>query len=362
MLDLDKKFLIEAHLLAKKQFGKTFPNPTVGCIIVKNGKVVSKAVTASAGRPHAEEIAIKKAKDKTENSTMYVTLEPCFHKSSNGSCAEQIINAGIKKIFIAREDPDIRTNGKSILEFKKNKIKTIVGKTSLLTSNLNNFFFKSLINKRPYTKVKMAISKDKKIAWPDYSSKWISNSVSRKYSHKIRFQSQAILTTSKTILKDNPRFTVRNNNKITKYLPIIVIDKSLRIPLNCKLIKNLTKTRLIIFTSQNNKKFNKLKSLGCEIYLIKKINTNGEFNLNLIMKKIFSLNIYDILVEAGGNFFTKLLINNLVDEIHLFEAPFKIGKLGKPMIINKTIDDFYFKKITKKKFGKDIYHHFLTNK
>ena len=113
MLEEHKKFLLKAHKLAKKQFGHTFPNPSVGCIIVKKGIVVSKAVTASKGRPHAEEVAIKIAGNKAKGATMYVTLEPCFHKSAYGSCAQQIINSGIKKIYIAKIDPDIRTNKKS---------------------------------------------------------------------------------------------------------------------------------------------------------------------------------------------------------------------------------------------------------
>ena len=205
----------------------------------------------------------------------------------------------------------------------------------------------------------MAISNDEKVAWPDYSSKWISNTKSRSYSHKIRFQSQAILTTSKTIINDDPRFTVRKNNKIIKYLPVIVIDKSLKIPLNCNIVKSILNRRIIIFTLKKNEKFIKLQSLGCEMFLINKINNNEEFNLTLIMKKILSLNINNILVEAGGKLFTILLQLILVNEVHVFKAPFNIGKLGKPMIINNKIKDLSLKEITKKNFGKDIYHYFL---
>jgi len=353
------KYLNEAHRLAKKKFGSTFPNPIVGCLIVKNNQILSKAVTAPEGRPHAEEIAIKKAGQKSKGATMYVTLEPCFHKSRNSSCTDQILRSGIKAIYIARHDPDNRTNKKSIHKLVKNNINTIVGLTEEKTNLLNNFFFKSLENKRPYIKVKMAISQDQKIAWSNYDSKWISNTKSRIYAHKIRYQSQAILTTSKTILKDNPRFTVRKKNKIIKYLPVIVIDKLLKIPLNCNLLKNLSKRRIIIFTSKSNKKFIRLKSLGCEIFLTKKLKSCGEFNLSLIMKKILSLNINNILVESGGIFFSKLLSRKLVDEIHVFKAPFNIGKSGKPMIIGNKIDNLRLKEIAKKNFGKDVYHHFL---
>ena len=187
MSDIHKKYLLKAHSLAYKNFGKTFPNPSVGCLIVKNNKIISKAVTAPAGRPHAEEIALKKAGSKSYGGTMYVTLEPCYHKSHNGSCTDQIIKSCIKKIFIAKVDPDPRTNKKSIKKLKKNNIYTNVGMTEEKTNLLNRFFFNSLKNKRPYIKVKMAISNDEKIAFSDYSSKWISNTKSRIYAHKIRY-------------------------------------------------------------------------------------------------------------------------------------------------------------------------------
>ena len=357
MSEIHKKYLLKAHSLAYKNFGKTFPNPSVGCLIVKNNKIISKAVTAPAGRPHAEEIALKKAGSKSYGGTMYVTLEPCYHKSHYGSCTDQIIKSYIKKIFIARVDPDPRTNNKSIKKLEKNNIYTSVGMTKEKTNLLNKFFFDSLKNNRPYVKVKMAISNDEKIAYSDYSSKWISNSKSRIYAHKLRYQSQAILTTAKTIIKDNPRFTVRSNNLIIKHLPIIIIDNSLKIPLKSKILKNISKKRIIIFTSRNNKKLKTLKKLGCEVYLMKR-NVSNKLNLKTIMKKILSININNILVEAGGIFFTELLSKKLVDELHVFKASFNIGELGKPVIIGKKIDNLKFQEITKKNFGKDVYHHF----
>ena len=357
MSEIHKKYLLKAHSLAYKNFGKTFPNPSVGCLIVKNNKIISKAVTAPAGRPHAEEIALKKAGSKSYGGTMYVTLEPCYHKSHYGSCTDQIIKSYIKKIFIARVDPDPRTNNKSIKKLEKNNIYTNVGMTEEKTNLLNKFFFDSLKNNRPYVKVKMAISNDEKIAYSDYSSKWISNSKSRIYAHKLRYQSQAILTTAKTIIKDNPRFTVRSNNLIIKHLPIIIIDNSLKIPLKSKILKNISKKRIIIFTSRNNKKLKTLKKLGCEVYLMKR-NVSNKLNLKTIMKKILSININNILVEAGGIFFTELLSKKLVDELHVFKASFNIGELGVSVIIGKKIDNLKFQEITKKNFGKDVYHHF----
>ena len=269
MMSNHLKFINLAHDVASKNLGKTFPNPTVGCVICKNNTIISKAVTSSTGRPHAEEIALKKAGKKAKGATMYVTLEPCFHSSQNGSCTDQILRSGIKEIYIACIDQDPRTKNKSVSKLKRNKIRVITGIEKEKTITVNNFFFKSLKKKKPFTKVKMAISNDYKIAWSNYKSKWISNSKSRSYVHSLRSKTQAILTTSKTILKDNPRFTVRKKNKIIKNLNVIIIDKNLNVPLNSNLLKNLHERRVIIFTSKENLKSKKLKQIGCEIIKMK---------------------------------------------------------------------------------------------
>ena len=349
-------FLNKAHNLAEKKFGSTFPNPVVGCIIVNNNKIIASGVTAPEGRPHAEEIALKKAGDKAKGSRMYVTLEPCFHKSHNGSCAEQILRSGIKELFIAKHDPDLRTNKKSIKKLRLHGIKVFSELLETKTNELNYFFFHSLKFKRPLIKVKMAMTSDEKIAKSDYKSKWISNSISRNFSHSLRYKSQAILTTSKTIIYDNPRFTVRRRGKIIKYIPTIIIDTDLKLPLKSKLLKDISKKRIIIFSSKKGKKYDLLKRLGCEIILIKK-NIEGQMNMNTIFKKIYELKISDVLVEAGGIFFTNLLKKKLVDELHLFRSPKLIGGKGKPIIKNMKISDLKTKELSKTNYGNDVYQH-----
>ena len=360
MNDQHLKFLNKAHNIAKTKLGSTFPNPVVGCLIVKNNRIISKGVTASEGRPHAEEIALKKAGDKAKGSSMYVTLEPCFHNSRNGSCTEQILRSGIKSIFIARHDPDLRTNKKSIAKLKGNRINVSCGLTAEKTNNLNNYFFHSLKLKRPFIKVKMAISKDEKIAWSNYKSKWISNSLSRTFAHDIRMTSQAIFTTAKTIIKDNPRFTIRKERRIIKYITTIIIDNSLKIPLSSKLLKDISKKRIIIFTSLRGKKMEYLKRIGCEIIIMKK-QKNNQLNLKTIFKKIYQLKINDILVEAGGILFTNLLKDNLVDELHLFRSSIKIGKTGIPLILDKKIEDLAISQVSIKKIRNDVYQHLKLN-
>ena len=340
--------------MLKKKYGQTFPNPSVGCVISKNSKVISKAVTSRSGRPHAEEIAIAKAGSKANGATMYVTLEPCFHVSKNGSCADQILRSGIKEIFISASDPDERTHKKSINKLKKNNIVVNVGLEKKQTYNLNKFFFKSIKKKQPFTKVKLAISSDEKIAWHNYKSKWISNTQSRTHGHKLRSMSQAILTTSKTIIKDNPKLTVRLYKNKEKHIPIIIIDKDLKVPMHSKILKDISKKRIIIFTSKKNKKSETLIKYGCEIVFCKLTKYN-KLNLKNIFNKIYKLNIADILVEAGGIFFSELLKNKLVDEIHIFKSKIIIGQTGKPAIIDKKLSELKLSIIHTKKFKNDRY-------
>ncbi len=346
-----------AHKIAKNKFGQTFPNPTVGCIIAKNSKIISKGVTNKSGRPHAEEVALSKAGNNSKGATMYVTLEPCFHGSKNGSCTDQIMRSGIRRIFISQPDPDPRTYKKSINKLIKNNINVNLGLEREETYKLNKFFFKSLKKKQPFTKVKLAISEDEKIAWHNYNSKWISNKFSREYGHKLRKKSQAILTTSKTIIKDNPKLTIRLKKRKEIHLPIIIIDKDLKIPKNSNILKDISYKRVIIFTSKKNEKSEFLVKLGCEIIQCK-LNKTNKFNLKNIFYIIYSLKISDVLVEAGGIFFTELIKNNLVDELHLFKSPKNIGENGKPAIWNKTFKDI--KKILneKKIFKNDVYFNY----
>ena len=359
MMSNHLKFINLAHNIALKNLGKTFPNPTVGCVISKNNKIISKGVTSITGRPHAEEVALKKAGIKAKGATMYVTLEPCFHTSQNGSCTDQILRSGIKEIYISCIDQDPRTKNKSISKLKRNKIKVITGIEKSKTLTTNNFFFKSLNKKIPFTKVKMAISNDDKIAWSNYKSKWISNSKSRSYAHSLRMKSQAILTTSKTILKDDPRFTVRKKNKIIKNMNVVIIDKNLNISINSKLLKNLHDKRVIIFTSKKNHKSKRLKQLGCEIIEMKII--NNKLNLKKIFTYLYEIKISDLLVEAGGILFADLIKNNLVDELHLFKSPIIIGKNGIPVIEGNNLKNIKKKLIDRVKFDDNLYTQYEVN-
>ena len=212
---LKDKFYMEIALdLAKSRHGLTGSNPSVGCVIVKNDLLLSYGKTGVSGRPHAEEEAINNVSDKKNlvGSSMYVTLEPCAHKNINGlSCADQICRTGIKEVFVGCVDPDPRTNKKGINLLKKKEIIVHENFMKNKTSELYNGFFSRILNKKPYVSLKIACWLDGKIALKNNKSKWITNELSRSYSHLLRSQNDAIMTSSATILNDDPKMDCRLN-------------------------------------------------------------------------------------------------------------------------------------------------------
>tara|TARA_Y100000590_G_scaffold392021_2_gene469145 strand:- start:1030 stop:2139 length:1110 start_codon:yes stop_codon:yes gene_type:complete len=364
-LKFHEKYLLKAQKYSYNSIGKTFPNPSVGCVIVdyskyKNGKIIAIGNTGINGRPHAEEIALKNIKKITKNTTMYLTLEPCYHQSVKLSCVNRIIKSGIKNIYIATKDPDKRTNNKSINKLKKNKIYVNLGLTKSLSLLYNRFFFINKKKNRSYVKYKLAISKDFKIAKSNYDSKWISNASSRKYGHILRYRSDAILTTYNTIKYDDPKLTIRTKNYFKYKNTIIILDRKLKINIDSNIIKSSKKRKIIIFTmSQNKEKIDILKKMNCEIYKFR--NTGKFFDMNFILKKCYKLGICSILVEAGSKLFTYMYNKKLIDELHLFYSKKIIGKNGISMY--ESSKKLSFKKldhllIERKRFINDQYYHY----
>ena len=246
----DNKFMRLAFKKASEHLGSTKENPSVGCIIVKNGSVVSSGVTSVNGRPHAEYNAINFCKKSLKNSSLYVTLEPCSHYGKTPPCVKTIIENKIKRVFFSLEDPDIRSFNKSKTQFKKNKI--IVRKGDLV-SDIKNFYksyFKYKKNSLPFVTAKMAISKD--FYTNCKKKKWITNSSSRARVHLMRSNHDCILSSVNTIILDNPEFTCRICGLRDRSPSRIILDKSLKIPITSNIIKSANKYRTIIFFNKDN--------------------------------------------------------------------------------------------------------------
>ena len=334
-MDKDIYYMNEAIKLAKTGIGKTGSNPSVGCLIVQNDQIISKARTKNGGRPHAEHLAISKVASKNLiGSTIYISLEPCcINKSNTTSCVEKIINSKISKVVIGAIDPNPEINGKSIEILKKHNIKTKIGVLNDKCEELILGFKKRIISNLPYITLKLATSLDGKIALFNKTSKWITSEKLRYSSHKLRAKNDAILTGIGTVIADDPLLTCRLNNK-DDHNPIrIIIDTDLKISKNSQILKTAKNIQTTIFT--NKKHINSYHDANV-IHVNK---TKDGLNIKEILHHITNLGINNLLIEAGQKISTSFIKENLVDKIVLYQSKKIIGGDGIDAIGDLNISD-----------------------
>ena len=338
MLFSHNKWMNYAILLAKRSKGITGKNPPVGCVIVKNDILLSSGRTSISGRPHAEENAINSLIEKNNlpGSTMYVTLEPCAHKNSTGmSCAKLIAASGISKIFIGCIDPDPRTAGRGITILKKSNIKVYQNYLQNDCLEIYDGFFSRILNKKPFISLKIACSLDGKIALNNNQSKWITNDLSRNYAHLIRSQNDAIMTTSSTIVSDNPEMNCRLDGVENRSPTKVILDRYLKVTQNYKIYNSLPNTDILIYSLlEIDKHFTKNKKI--QNIKIKKGLSNESY-FNTIFNDLAFRGVNNLLIEAGSKLNTILLTLGFIDEILIFRSGKIIGNDGLPMIDNLNV-------------------------
>ena len=350
--NFDKKIMNLAINLAYINKGLTGINPSVGCVIVKNKKIVSYGVTNINGTPHAETIALNKNKKNNSGSDIYVTLEPCSHYGKTPPCTNAIVRSKIKKVYFSINDLDKRVLNKSKQKLNQKKILTKIGLLSTKTRKLyrNYNFIKK--NNLPYIIGKIACSSNFYIL---KNKKFITNDHSRNVSHLLRYKNQGILTSYKTVNSDNPILNCRLNG-LENFSPIrLIIDKDLKINFMSKIVKTSKNYKTFIFHNSNNqKKIKKLNLFG--VNLIKQdVSLDGYFDLNTLFKKIYELGIHNVLVECGKNLTCKILKSRLFNEFYLFKSNKKIVNKGKisVLIINRNLKFFKNKLQVKTFLDKD---------
>jgi diaminohydroxyphosphoribosylaminopyrimidine deaminase/5-amino-6-(5-phosphoribosylamino)uracil reductase len=344
----------------------------VGAVIVKGNKIIAEGYHRKAGTPHAEMLALKKAGAKAKGANLYVNLEPCCHiEKKTPPCTKLIINSGIKKVIIAMIDPNPKVSGRGIRELKGAGLETEVGLMKAEAKKLNETFIKFITKKEPFVILKIAQSLDGKIATAKGESRWITGEEARKYVHKLRNEVDAVLIGIGTVKKDNPSLTCRIRGGRNPYR--IIVDSSLQIPLNAKVLKH-NDQKTIIATTKNasSQKIRLLSSLDNRVLVIKdragKVHpvrkkaphglSNG-VNLKSLMKELGKLDITSVMIEGGSSINASALSSKIVDKIMFFITPKIIGGTdaipsvgGKsPALLKKAvrIRNLYIKKI-----GEDI--------
>ena len=320
--------------LARARQGLTGANPSVGCVITKNDDIISIGQTGFNGRPHAETNAINNSLQNLSGAKMYVTLEPCNHYGKTPPCTKRIIKSGIKEVFYPINDIDNKVKGKSFKILIKENIKVSRGLLKNKTIDLYESYIINRKYKLPFVTAKIAISKNKLI----YSEKKrrITNQTSDKLSHYLRYKNDAIMISSNTLNIDNSKLNCRLSG-YEKFSPKrIILDKNLDISLSTYVFKSAKKDNTIIFHCSSN--YSKIKILEKKgIILIKsRLNFKKRFNLKIILKKLFSLGIRNLLVEGGEKITKNMLKNRLINQFYLFESIKTLPKTKKHVIFTSN--------------------------
>ena len=321
----DKKYMSLALTLASARHGLTGENPSVGCVIVKNDEIISIGQTGYNGRPHAEYNAIKNSNEILEGSTMYITLEPCNHYGNTPPCTEEIIKNKIGKIIYSVEDVDKRVKGKSL---KILKSKNLIVKKGLLYKEIIDFYkpyFFNRKNKIPYVTGKIAVSKNNLI----YSkgTKRITDIHSDKLTHFLRYKNDSLMISYKTLNQDNPKLDCRLEN-LNKFSPKrIILDNNLEMSINSYIFRTANRNNTIIFYKEAIKaKISVFKRKG--FCLIKSnLLKNGDFDIKIILRKLYSLGCRNLLVEGGNDLSKSIIKNKLFNQFYLFKSRKNLSKL-----------------------------------
>lgn len=354
-----EKFMRMALRLALKAKGKTSPNPLVGAVVVKKGKVVGQGYHARAGLAHAEVVALERAGKAARGSRLYVNLEPCCHIGKTGPCVEKIKASGVKEVIFAMRDPNPLNNGKGAQFLRRNGIKVISRVLEKEAKRVNRIFVKNIIHQLPFVTVKVAQSLDGKIATASGDSRWISSESSRKYVHKLRSSVDAILVGINTVLKDNPLLSCRLNGRLYKKQPRkIVVDSNLRLTPQLKIFSRRSPAGVIIATTRFAPQ-QRLSYFRKKAQVIVARGRGKRVDLQDLLKKLAKQGISHILIEGGGRIIASALQQRLVDEMIVFVSPKIIGGGDAPTAVEgegvrRISQALRLEEVRFKKLGSDL--------
>jgi len=323
----DQKYMKKALELAKLGEGSTSPNPMVGAVVVKDGKVVGEGYHQKYGGPHAEVFALEEAGEKAVGADVYITLEPCSHYGKTPPCAQKLIDSGIKRAVVALVDPNPEVAGRGIKMLRNKGIEVEIGLLKKEAQKLNEIFLKYIQSDYPFIYLKKAQTLDGYIASSGGDSKWITNSAARLEGHKLRHRVDAIMVGIGTVLADNPSLTARLETKKGIDPIRIILDPLLETPFDAKIINQKSSAKTLIITADNLddsavqiKKEKLLKKKQVEIIKFETDNKNY-FNLKNILKNLRKRKISSVLVEGGAKLSHTFLKENLADKFYYFIAP-----------------------------------------
>ena len=334
----DLEYMRAALNLARRNLGQTWPNPAVGCVIVKDGRVVGRGWTARGGRPHAETEALARAGAAARGATAYVSLEPCSHHGRTPPCADALIAAGVARVVAAVDDPDRRVSGKGIARLRAAGVAAEAGSCAQEAAELNAGFFIRVRQGRPLVTLKLATSLDGRIATANGASRWITGPAARERAHLLRATHDAVLIGTGTAKADDPQLTCRLPGMADRSPVRIVLDRALQLPPSLRLfVERDAPTWVATLPLANAARKAALGEQGIEVLDVPP-DTAGRIDVAALLCALGDKGLTRLLVEGGGELAASLLRAGLVDRLVWMRAPLAIGGDGLPAIAALGLD------------------------
>lgn len=328
-------FMKRALELARNCSLLTSPNPKVGCVVVRGGRIIGEGFTQPAGKNHAEIEALHDVSARGETcrgATVYVTLEPCAHFGKTPPCADALIKAGVSRVVVAMEDPNPLVAGKGMKKLRAANIDVICGVLAAEAREMNRGFLSRIERGRPWVRVKVAASLDGKIALSNGESQWITSEAAREDGHRWRMQADAIMTGIGTVIKDDPRLNVRLPD-VARQPVRVVVDSQLKTPLDARVLQE--GVTWIFAANASPYKIDAMQGKGVRVFST--INDTGRVDLSDMLAILAREEINEVHVEAGATLNGALIEAGFVDEMLIYLAPCLLGG-GRNMVSLNTID------------------------
>jgi diaminohydroxyphosphoribosylaminopyrimidine deaminase / 5-amino-6-(5-phosphoribosylamino)uracil reductase len=340
----DIRFMQHALELARKGTGLASPNPTVGCVIVRDGQIVGESFHQYEWRDHAEIVALKSAGERARGATLYVTLEPCNHTGRTGPCTEAIIGAGVHRVVAAMEDPNPINSGRGFARLGEKGIEVVTDVCEEEARRVNEAFACWIRTRKPFVTLKSALTLDGQLALPRSRNKnakksgwrarseWITSEESRAEVHRMRLASDALLTGIGTILADDPLLTDRSSLPRRRPLLRVVLDSKLRLPRKSRIVETADDDLLVFSAaSLHSAKAHNLQNAGVEV--VRAAAANGRIDLRAVLAELGRRDILSVLLEAGPRLNGAALAAGIVNKLFLFYAPKIAGDNRVPLAI-----------------------------
>ena len=321
-----------ALALARRGLGTTWPNPAVGCVLVKDRRVVGRGFTAPGGRPHAETVALERAGAAARGATAYVTLEPCSHWGQTGPCTDALIAAGVTRVVVAVRDPDPRVNGAGLERLRAGGIEVVEGVRATEAAEVLAGFASRVVRGRPLVTLKLASTLDGRIATQSGESRWITGEAARREAHALRGRHDAVMVGVGTVLADDPDLTCRIPGFRTRPIVRVVADSGLRTPITARVMTTALQhpTWIVADADADSERMRRFREAGVGVLGVAA--GSGGVDVAAALRALGSAGITRLLVEGGAALAGSLLREGLVDRIAWFHAGAVMGGDGLPAV------------------------------